>query len=76
MERLRVGDRFYAQGSSHDPYTVKAVLKDGYIVKQAEDSEEQYETKTIHGLFETRGWVLNRVSKPLFTQANADLFRI
>lgn len=78
MERLRVGDTFYAKLNIDDPYTVESVLLDGYIVTQKSDpEEEQYDIKTIHDLFgPSRGWVLNRRKCDVFAQADADLFTI
>ena len=78
MKRLSVGDVFHPEEHTNNPYTVMAVLKKGYVVKQKGDSNEEYNTKTIHDLFTSRDnpWVLKRKSLPVFTSANDDLFRV
>ena len=76
MERLKLGDMFWPADSDRNPYTVRAVLKDGYLVQQNDDTKEQYDIKTIHGLFSNRSWVVKRLRNEMFTPAHADLFTI
>lgn len=78
MNRLNVGDVFHPAAHIKNPYTVKSVLKKGYVVQQSGDSEEEYNTKTIHDLFtsDSNPWVLKRKALPVFNTNNADLFTI